>query len=78
MAALFRPVRYRVQSLVDRRFNRAHYDSHHLAHVFGVRLRGQFALNEVTDILRSTVSTALQPATLSVWMRDSVDDSETR
>jgi hypothetical protein len=73
VAALFRPLRDRVQSLVDRRFNRAHYDAHQLAHGFGVRLRDEVALVEVTDALRRAVSTALQPATLSVWLRDAVD-----
>jgi hypothetical protein len=73
VAALFRPLRDRVQSLVDRRFNRAHYDAHQLAHGFGVRLRDEVALVEVTDALRRAVSAALQPATLSVWLRDAVD-----
>lgn len=78
VAALFRPLRDRVQGLVDRRFNRAHYDSRQLAHVFGVALRDEVALAEVTDALRRTVSIALQPTTMSVWLREAGDDARDR
>lgn len=78
VAALFRPLRDRVQGLVDRRFNRAHYDTRQLAHAFGVRLRHEVAIGEVTDALRSTVSTALQPSTLSVWVSRTGDHGDAR
>jgi hypothetical protein len=67
-AALFNPVRRRVQKLVDRRFNRARYDADKTVAAFAARLQDAVDLDTVQDDLASVVHTALEPAHLSVWI----------
>jgi hypothetical protein len=67
-AALFSPVRRRVQRAVDRRFNRARYDADRTVAAFAARLTGAVDLNTVRTDLASVVSEALEPAYVSVWM----------
>jgi len=67
-AALFSPVRRRVQRLVDRRFNRARYDADTIVAVFADRLKDAVDLDAARDDLASTVHRALEPAHLSVWI----------
>jgi hypothetical protein len=67
--ALFQPARLRVQRVVDRRFDRARYDAEHTAGRFAERLRGQVELAAVEDELVATVSGALRPAGVGVWLR---------
>jgi hypothetical protein len=68
-AALFTPVRRRVQSRVDRRFNRARYDADQIAAAFAARLKDTVDLGSVRDDLAGIVSRALEPAHVSVWIR---------
>jgi len=68
-AALFTPVRRRVQRVVDRRFNRARYDADAAVAAFAARLSGAVALDEVRADLVTTVVGALEPAHASVWVR---------
>ena len=71
-AALFNPLRRRVQQLVDRRFNRARYDAEQTAAAFAARLKDAVDLDSVRDDLARTVHQALEPAHVSVWIsRDS-------
>ena len=73
-AALFNPLRRRVQRAVDRRFNRARYDAEAVVAVFTARLRQTVDLDAVQDDLVGTVSRAFQPAHISVWLpRTSVE-----
>jgi hypothetical protein len=65
-AALFNPVRQRVQRAVDRRFNRARYDADRTAAAFAARLKDAVDLDSVQDDLASTVQQALEPAHVSV------------
>jgi hypothetical protein len=67
-AALFSPVRRRVQRLVDRRFNRARYDAETTVAAFADRLKDAVNLDAVRDDLLGTVHQALEPAHLSVWV----------
>ena len=66
-AALFNPVRRRVQRAVDRRFNRARYDADQTVAAFAARLQDAVDLGTVHADLLSTVDQALQPAHITVW-----------
>jgi hypothetical protein len=67
-AALFSPVRRRVQRMVDRRFNRTRYDADKTVAAFGARLKDAVDLDAVRDDLAGVVSRALEPAHVSVWI----------
>jgi drug/metabolite transporter superfamily protein YnfA len=67
-AALFNPLRRRVQRAVDRRFNRARYDADQTVAAFATRLKDEVDLDPVRDDLAQVVSRALEPAHLSVWI----------
>jgi len=67
-AALFSPVRRRVQRPVDRRFNRAGYDADKTVTAFAGRLQDAVDLDSVRDDLTGVVHQALEPAHLSVWV----------
>jgi hypothetical protein len=68
-AALFNPLRVRVQRLVDRRFNRARYDAEAIVAAFTLQLRDAVDLDTVRDELLLAVNGAVQPAHASVWLR---------
>ncbi len=67
-AALFTPLRRRVQQAVDRRFNRARYDADQTVAEFAVRLKDAVDLDSIRDDLAGTVHQALEPAHVSVWV----------
>jgi hypothetical protein len=67
-AALFNPVRRRVQRVVDRRFNRARYDADQTVTAFAARLKDAVDLGSVRDDLASVVHQALEPAHVSIWI----------
>ena len=69
-AALFNPLRLRVQRLVDRRFNRARYDADALVASFMLRLRDAVELDAVQSGLLDAVGRAVEPAHLSIWIRE--------
>jgi hypothetical protein len=66
-AALFNPVRRRVQHAVDRRFNRARYDADQTVAAFAARLQDAVELDAVRDDLAGVVQAALEPAHLALW-----------
>jgi hypothetical protein len=66
-AALFTPLRRRVQHVVDRRFNRVRYDADQTVAAFAARLREGAALDAVRSDLLTVVNTAVEPTHLSVW-----------
>ena len=66
-AALFSPLRARVQRLVDRRFNRARYDADQTVAAFAARLQDAVDLDGVRADLLSAVYRSLEPAHVSVW-----------
>ena len=67
-AALFNPLRRRVQHGVDRRFNRARYNAEAVVAAFHTRLRQTIDLDTVRDDLVGTVHQAFEPAHVSVWL----------
>jgi hypothetical protein len=67
-AALFNPLRRRVQRIVDRRFNRAHYDAEATVAAFAGRLRGSVDLAAIQEELAATVDQAFEPTQVSVWV----------
>ena len=67
-AALFNPLRRRVQHAVDRRFNRARYDADEAVAAFAGRLQDAVDLNSVQEDLTGVVQRTLEPAHLSVWV----------
>ncbi|MEK6721798.1 MAG: hypothetical protein AABZ33_14180 [Chloroflexota bacterium] len=70
-AALFTPVRRRVQRIVDRRFDRARYDGERTAGAFSVRMRDATDLPTVAHDLDATVRRAIAPSHLGLWLRGS-------
>ncbi len=67
-AALFNPLRRRVQQVVDRRFNRARYDADQTIAAFAASLKDTVDLDSVRDDLVTAVDQALEPAHVSVWI----------
>jgi hypothetical protein len=68
-AALFNPLRHRVQLRVDRRFNRTRYDADQMVAAFAARLKDTVDLDSVRDDLAAAVHQALMPAHVSVWIK---------
>jgi hypothetical protein len=75
-AALFQPVRRRVQEAVDRRFDRARYDGQRTVDAFAERLRAQTDLADVERDLGITASSALSPSTTTLWLRNAKQGRE--
>jgi hypothetical protein len=70
VAALFNPLRRRVQALVDRRFNQARYDADQTVAAFAASLKDALDLDGVRSDLASVVHQTLAPAHVSVWLAD--------
>jgi hypothetical protein len=68
-AALFNPLRRRVQRFVDRRFNRARYDAEQTVAAFAFRLRDAVEVDTVLDELAAAAARSLEPAHVTVWVR---------
>jgi hypothetical protein len=69
-AALFNPVRRRVQGVIDRRFNRSRYDAQRVIGRFTASLQEQVDPGEVVDGWVEVVEDTMQPAAVGVWVRE--------
>jgi hypothetical protein len=69
VAALFAPLRRRVQQVVDRRFNRRRYDAARTVATFAARLREQVDLDALSAELLAVVDQTVQPTQASLWLR---------
>ena len=73
VAALFQPLRVRVQRAVDRRFNRAHIDTERTVASYAGRLREELDLHTLIGELERTTSAAVEPTRTVVWLRPAAD-----